>query len=634
MNLVRHASFATRHRFPGLWIRLALLLLVFCLGSWALDARALWGDEAFSVWVSKAPAGALALGLDTNPPGYFLTVKLTRWLFGESVFALRFPALCFALVFTALAARLGREMAPPGRLKGESALVAAWVGLAPLTLYFAQEARMYTLACALSAGAMWMTVRLMSAPTRRVGLVWTAYAVLAIGSMYTHLYAAALVGVCALGLVVACARDRRRLASWALAHAAIAAVFGAWFFGRQTAQLSKSVVDRPSLFPALPDILANAGRGLNGLLFGVRADLSWQPVALALAGLIAIGALAWLRRRPRRMPALALGWLAAAVAIACATSGLVPEFHPRYFMFALLPIALCAAIATRHIPARPVWLAGAIAALVLAPITVIGNAPIFDPTWTKSRYDQALASIRATAQPGDGAILQNSDQIFQYEYYGPLPMDTLHVQNAWSPAEIDRAFEAFAAGKRRIWLLNYGSDAVSAQRPRIEQRLAQTSARARIEGYQDATLSLYQLLGAVDAPVEARNARWTDGMTLAGLRWRARNAAPGGGLTLDMIWRAEARPSADYTLFLHLRRATDDARMAGDDAPPVAGTRPTTTWAPGEVITDTRALALPATLPPGKYRLVVGWYRYPSFERPTLAGSAETEVILETIEVP
>jgi hypothetical protein len=66
----------------------------------------------------------------------------------------------------------------------------------------------------------------------------------------------------------------------------------------------------------------------------------------------------------------------------------------------------------------------------------------------------------------------------------------------------------------------------------------------------------------------------------------------------------------------------------------VAGTRPTTTWAPGEVITDTRALALPATLPPGKYRLVVGWYRYPSFERPTLAGSAETEVILETIEVP
>ena len=634
MNLIRHASSVTRRPSSINWIRLAILLVVFGLGSWGLGARAVWGDEAFSVWVSKAPAGALALGLDTNPPGYFLSVKLTRWLFGESVFALRYSALCFAVIFSALAARLGREMAPPGRRNSETALVAAWVGLAPLTLYFAQEARMYTLACALSAGAMWMTVLRISAPTRRAGVVWTAYVILAIGSMYTHLYAVALVGVCALALLAASARNRGRLIAWALAHAAIAGVFGACFFGRQTGQLSQSVLDNPSLLPALTDILANAGRGLTGLVFGVRADQSWQPVALALTGLVALGALAWLRRRPRPMTALALGWLAAAIAIACATSGLVPEFHPRYFMFGLLPFGLCVAIATRHIPGRPAWLAGAIATLVLAPITVIGNAPLFDPAWTKSRYDQALASIRANTQPGDGAILQNSDQIFQYEFYGPLPMETLLVQNAWAPAEIDRNFEAFLAGKRRIWLLNYGSDSVSAQRPRVEQRLAQTAARARFEGYQDASLSLYPLLGAGDAPVEARNARWMDGMELVGLRWRARNVAPGGGLTLDLIWRAAARPPADYTLFLHLRRASDDGRVAGEDAPPMAGTRPTTSWAPGEVITDTRALALPATLPPGPYRLVVGWYRYPSFERPALAGSPETEVILEKIDVP
>ena len=634
MNMSRHAPTDTGRPPLGAFVRLALLLIVFGLGIWALDARALWGDEAFSVWVSKAPAGALALGLDTNPPGYFLSLKLTRWLFGESVFALRYSALCFAVIFSALAARLAREMSPPGRHNGESALVAVWVGLAPLTLYFAQEARMYTLACALLAGAMWTTLRLMGTPTRRDRLVWTAYAILAIGSMYTHLYAVAVVAVCALATLFACARDHRRLTAWALAHAAIAGVFGAWFFGCQADQLGKAVVDRPSLFPALPDILANAGRGLNGLMFGVRADPSWQPAAVALAGLIALGALAWLRRRPRRMPALALGWLAAAIAIACATSGLVPEFHPRYFMFALLPVALCAAIAMRHIPARPAWLAGAIATLVLAPITVIGNAPVFDPAWTKSRYDQALASIWANTQAGDGVILQNSDQIFQYEFYGPLPTETLLIQNGWPPAEIDRAYESFIAGKRRIWLLNYGSDAVSAQRPRVEQRLAQTAVRSKVEGYQDASLSLYQLLGAGDAPVEARGARWTDGMTLTGLRWRARNAAPGGGLTLDLIWRAEARPPAPSTLFFHLRRATAGARIAGDDAPPVAGTRPTTSWAPGEIITDTRALALPATLAPGQYRLVVGWYRYPTFERPSLAGSTETEIVLEAIELP
>jgi hypothetical protein len=50
--------------------RLALGLcgLAFALGTFALDARALWGDEAFSVWASKQSALALIGGLDAQPP--------------------------------------------------------------------------------------------------------------------------------------------------------------------------------------------------------------------------------------------------------------------------------------------------------------------------------------------------------------------------------------------------------------------------------------------------------------------------------------------------------------------------------------------------------------------------------------
>jgi len=44
------------------------------------------------------------------------------------------------------------------------------------------------------------------------------------------------------------------------------------------------------------------------------------------------------------------------------------------------------------------------------------------------------------------------------------------------------------------------------------------------------------------------------------------------------------------------------------DAAPGRGARPTSGWLPGEVISDTVALPLPAELPPGEYRIAVGMY--------------------------
>lgn len=40
--------------------------------------------------------------------------------------------------------------------------------------------------------------------------------------------------------------------------------------------------------------------------------------------------------------------------------------------------------------------------------------------------------------------------------------------------------------------------------------------------------------------------------------------------------------------------------------PPLDGSRPSSSWQPGELIRDDQDLPIPAETPPGRYRLVVG----------------------------
>lgn len=603
----------------------AILFVGFGIATLSLGWRALWGDEAFAVWASTQPWAQLFQGLDNSPTGYYAALKLARAAFGESVFAIRYGSVLCALVFGALSLRLAGWVLPRAARPAATLLVVAWVALAPLATYYAQEARMYALACALMAGAMLTTTRLATGQGR-TAVLWTLYAALSIAAMGVHLYAVAIVAVDAVFLFLLAVRRRVDWRGWATAHAAIVLLYGGWFFGIQSRNVQAAHSE--GLLPALPTLLANFGQGWLGLTAGATPDPRLWPVAVALAALIVLGLLRGRALRERR--ALAAGWMLGALAIATLTSSLVPVFHPRYFLFALLPAGLALALGYDRLPR-----AGRLVTwLVVLALATSGALTLFDRSWAKSRYDELLTLIRREAQPGDGVILQNSDQIFQYAYYGPLPQEPLVVQNNWSEERIAQAYDAYSANHARIWLLNYGRDAIVTPRPLIERRLASVAVRSKLVSGGDSTLALFERIPAEGGPITPRNDRWADGLTLTGWRWRARNIQPGGTLVFDLLWRADAKPSTDYTLFVHLRRGSEDARVAGSDAAPVSGSRPTGGWQSGEAITDTRSLALPPDLPAGEYRLVIGWYRFPSFERPNLADGSGSEVVLTTLTVP
>src|SRR5205814_347473 len=77
-----------------------------------------------------------------------------------------------------------------------------------------------------------------------------------------------------------------------------------------------------------------------------------------------------------------------------------------------------------------------------------------------------------------------------------------------------------------------------------------------------------------------------------------------------LTWRAEARPSRDYTVFVHLLDG-GGRLVAQDDRPPVDGSYPTSIWENGERILDQH----PVRPPPGRYRVVVGMYDPASRQR-------------------
>ncbi|HEX9116595.1 MAG TPA: hypothetical protein VGA61_11045 [Anaerolineae bacterium] len=99
---------------------------------------------------------------------------------------------------------------------------------------------------------------------------------------------------------------------------------------------------------------------------------------------------------------------------------------------------------------------------------------------------------------------------------------------------------------------------------------------------------------------------FTGGIRLVGY---AAAAVPGKPDTLEVSlgWRAESRPPADYTAFLHLIDGGGQI-LAQHDAPPGGPGNPTTRWVPGETIRSVFRLTLPAGLRLADCRLRAGLY--------------------------
>lgn len=107
---------------------------------------------------------------------------------------------------------------------------------------------------------------------------------------------------------------------------------------------------------------------------------------------------------------------------------------------------------------------------------------------------------------------------------------------------------------------------------------------------------------------------------LAGYALDPASPTVGVPLRVTLYWLATGLPSSDETVFVHLIDAAGNL-AAQADAPPGAVAEPTSTWEPGQVVTDVHTIPLPATLAAGAYRIQVGLYNLQTGARLTASGS-------------
>jgi mannosyltransferase len=183
------------------WIVVGLTLLAFALRLYAIDAKGIWWDESLSLFRAVHDVPYILSGridiqgvttIDQHPPLYFVLLHGVLRLAGESDLALRWISLLAATLIVPLLYALGSRVAD----HRAGVWAALWGALSPFYLWYAQEARMYTLVTMLGLAATYCLWR--ASQSAHVWRWLGAYALVAAASVATHYMAAPLVATHAL----------------------------------------------------------------------------------------------------------------------------------------------------------------------------------------------------------------------------------------------------------------------------------------------------------------------------------------------------------------------------------------------------------------------------------------------------
>lgn len=459
-----------------------------------IGQASLWSDEAFSAWWIHKPLGYLwtdGLVIETTPPLYYTLLKLWAGIAGDGDTALRLFSAAASTATIPVVFLLGVELAGP-----VFGLVAALLlALAPMQIYFAQEARVYAmLPLAFGLALLGLLRFLGSAGHRGAQADRGALALYAAGLLvllYAHatsVFTAAALASCGGLVLLRTPRKRAALRPFLLAH------------------LLVGVLALPLAIP----ILAQAGRhdlswiqppDLIGLL-SLADHLVVDPVTpltlFRLSSMLSLSALmllllllAPLLRSDRRLSLLLVGVPGLFLVATIGLSYVTPFLIPRIVVWMGLPLALLAALAL--VGTAPRWLRGGFA-LAYAACILVGLNGVYVRTASEKEDWRGLmadllprlgaedivaigpdTSLLAPLRYANGAFSDNGRQLFRW-YPQPHPADLYTPDHINAPVGMGTETLAQEARQgRTVWVLLRATDwaaqkdaAFAASRPPAE----------------------------------------------------------------------------------------------------------------------------------------------------------------------
>jgi hypothetical protein len=601
-----------------------ILLLAFALQLYAIERQDIWGDEAFSIWLSQQPFSEIVKGgADTHPPGYPLALALWMRAAGTRPLATRALSAFAALLVVPITFALGSQIY--GRGTGlKSALLCT---VSPMLVYYAQETRMYTLVTAMTAASFYWALRLSQ---RKASVrTWATYIVFALAAIYTHYYAFYVIIAENLVVLILWLRKRnvRRLASWFGAQALLGLAYVPWIMA-QTQFLSGKASSRVSEWH-LSTAIEIAQQTLTDFSAGLAVPPEKaQPMLVAFTTLVVLGAVSSLRSRQQQTLAPLL-FLTVPGVFAWAVNPIMPFFFSRYLLLIIPAFYLLAAEGLCLLREYHTVVMG----LGLLSLLLDHGYGLYgyytDERFVKGQYSQMMTYVEQHALPEDVLLLANPLQKRIFEYY--------RLENIETHFVIEVTIPEIAERHERVWLVRFGNPAVYDPNGDLNRWLSTHGSKAHTSDWTDANLSLYVMQSpAGERPQHPLEARLGNHIFLEGYSLGSELLSPGGTLILTLYWKTDAPIDQRYTVFTHLM-GPNGQLQAQRDSEPQGGSLSTDQWSVDKRILDNYAITLPENAPPGSYRLNVGMYLLATGERLTVHAASTTTaqdyVTLQTIDV-
>jgi hypothetical protein len=342
------------------------------------------------------------------------------------------------------------------------------------------------------------------------------------------------------------------------------------------------------------DLLYFLGQPTLGLRLVALADiLGLQFGPLLWVGALALGLFAACQRWQWGLLWGGVALVNGFAAITYRAPQTVEYLLPTYLALAV-GLGLGLGTALRRWPGRlvPVLLAGLVAWLALS--NGLAAYPSFAALHRDTGVRGQAVALLEDAPPG--ALILSS-------WHHATPLWYLQeVEGLRRDVTVTYVYPEGATPNWEVWARRI-REAVQAQRPVLVTNRYHEYAGLPYRFVRSGIAWRVEAQGLQSAPpgLEAQAQRFGDRIELIGVRAGELEAAPGGGVSVQVAWRPQEPLDRDYSWFVHLVGPHGIAGQADLTYSP--GRAPV-----GEVIVDDYRLPLRPDSPPGEYRLVAGVY--------------------------